>query len=102
MDWSSRWLGSKKVTKILAASRLGNRLRDKIKLKLKASNTIISANVTKEIKQQPSVAIDQNYEEGSIQHYEELNKNKDLNREDTTKSTVDATIENDDVINVKK
>lgn len=71
-----RWLESKKVSKILATSRLANRVREKLKLKNKKSesdNSEVSSPTPTEIV--PEV-VPSNCEEGSVGHFEEIKTNE--------------------------
>lgn len=77
-SWNTRWLESSKVTKILATSRLGNKVRDNIKKKKSIEEkTKIVAPVEEKPKDSP-VKEHNLHEVGSVQHYRELiSKNKD-------------------------
>lgn len=77
-SWNTRWLESSKVTKILATSRLGNKVRDNIKKKKSIEEkTKIVAPVEEKSKNSP-VKEHNLHEVGSVQHYRELiSKNKE-------------------------
>lgn len=75
-SFHSRWLESKKVSKILATSRLANRVREKLKLKNKkqseSDNSEVSSPSATEIV--PEI-VPSNCEEGSVKHFEEIGTN---------------------------
>ena len=89
-SWNTRWLGSSKVSKILATSKLANRVRVKLKKDRKAEQELqqqilvaAAAAAIEETEQQksPKVIFSSSFEDGSIQQYKEI-----LNREKTTDS----------------
>ncbi|KAJ6636563.1 hypothetical protein Bhyg_15154 [Pseudolycoriella hygida] len=66
--WQSRWLRGRNVTKVMATSRLANKVRTKIKQKKsKKEETLSDATTVTE-----AVLSTSTVEEGSVQHYEEL------------------------------
>lgn len=76
-SFHARWLGSKKVSKILATSRLGNRLRrDKINAKKSAVVKSDSENSNPAAPiEEPPAPVDvehEKFEEGSVQQYKVL------------------------------
>lgn len=95
-SFHERWLDSKKVSKILATSRLGNRVRDKIKLrKIQSAQTELenkekdtrspsSSSSLNELKSSGSAGGDDSntsadstkFEEGSVQQYQEILANE--------------------------
>lgn len=76
-SFHERWLESKKVSKILATSRLANRVREKLKLKNKkqseSDNSEVSSPTATEVI--PEV-VQSNCEEGSVKHFEEIGTNE--------------------------
>lgn len=76
-SFHERWLESKKVSKILATSRLANRVREKLKQKNKkqseSDNSEVSSPTPPEII--PEV-VPSNCEEGSVSHFEEIGTNE--------------------------
>lgn len=79
-----RWLRGKKVTKIMAASRLGNKVRSQLKRKLR-SNTKIDEVIDTDIgsNEKPDTITTEllNSEEGSVKQYEILSKIDEVNKE---------------------
>ncbi|XP_019529938.3 ABC transporter F family member 4 [Aedes albopictus] len=76
-SWGSRWLESKRVAKVMAASRLGNKVRDKLKKK-KQKEQQEQQELEKEAEKAESPEppkepeLPSNVEEGSVEHYKEL------------------------------
>lgn len=72
-SFHERWLESKKVSKILATSRLANRVREKLKQKNKkqseSDNSEVSSPTPTDVV--PEV-VPSNCEEGSVSHFEEI------------------------------
>ncbi|XP_055550190.1 uncharacterized protein DDB_G0284459 [Wyeomyia smithii] len=70
-SWNSRWLESHKVAKVMAASRLGNKVRDKLKRNKKKEQEKNKAieNPPPEPERPPTVS---NAVVGSVEHYNEL------------------------------
>lgn len=75
-SWGSRWLESKRVAKVMAASRLGNKVRDKLKKKKQKEQQQqeLEKEATKAESPEPpkEPEIPTNVEEGSVEHYKEL------------------------------
>ncbi|KFB43905.1 AGAP002214-PA-like protein [Anopheles sinensis] len=83
-SWNSRWLKSNRVAKVMAASRLGNKVREKLKKqkqKQQAEQQEQAATETAEVAQpspKPAEAtvvvpeLPANVEVGSVEHYREL------------------------------
>lgn len=76
-SWGSRWLESKRVAKVMAASRLGNKVRDKLKKKKQKEQQEQqelereAARVeSPEPPKEPEMPT--NVEEGSVEHYKKL------------------------------
>ncbi|XP_050068998.1 midasin [Anopheles maculipalpis] len=85
-SWNSRWLKSNRVAKVMAASRLGNKVREKLKKK----KQIQQAAEQQQAQQEPPVVanlelsqaspklvdtvaeLPPNFELGSVEHYREL------------------------------
>uniref|UniRef100_A0A182JB95 Uncharacterized protein n=1 Tax=Anopheles atroparvus TaxID=41427 RepID=A0A182JB95_ANOAO len=90
-SWNSRWLKSNRVAKVMAASRLGNKVREKLKKKKQIQQAEQLEQATTEATEpaQPSpkaaepataVELPSNVELGSVEHYRELvaqQENKD-------------------------
>ncbi|XP_065360756.1 transcriptional regulator ATRX homolog [Calliphora vicina] len=70
-SWHSRYMKSSKVSKVLAASRLGKRVRDKIK-KSKHSKKETSHENSDIEKEKSKPAYSSKHEDGSIEQYKEL------------------------------
>ncbi|EDS26263.1 conserved hypothetical protein [Culex quinquefasciatus] len=85
-SWGSRWLESNRVAKVMAASRLGNKVRDKLKKKKKKQKQdeedAVAAAAAEAVRQaeekeaEAKVAEEQQpvstAEVGSVEHYNEL------------------------------
>lgn len=79
-SWGSRWLESNRVAKVMAASRLGNKVRDKLKKKKKKQKQEEEeAAKQAEEEAEPKPAEEpqpvSNAEVGSVEHYKELISN---------------------------
>lgn len=70
-SWHSRYLKSSKVSKVLATSRLGKRVRDNIKKSKRTKKDTERVNVAEE-KEKPSPSYASKHEDGSIEQYKEL------------------------------
>lgn len=77
-SWDKRWLRGDKVTKVLATAKLANKVRSKIKGK--KTNAISETLKTVEPEEKPKDATDiaTNVEVGSVEHYKELTKLKQI------------------------
>lgn len=76
-SWGERWLGSSKVSKILATSKLGNQVRRRIKLsKLKEKQESVEDAVASKSaaieEKTPKEDDSQRAEEGSIDHFKNI------------------------------
>lgn len=75
-SWGSRWLQSKRVAKVMAESRLGNKVRDKLKekKKQKQQQEQEEEDARKQETPEPPVEMEvpSNVEVGSVEHYKEL------------------------------
>ncbi|XP_053671306.1 histone-lysine N-methyltransferase SETD1B [Anopheles nili] len=81
-SWNSRWLKSNRVAKVMAASRLGNKVREKLKKKKQiqlaeqqesaAMDTAEAAAHSSPKPAEPVVELPTNVELGSVEHYREL------------------------------
>ncbi|XP_017136249.1 nucleolar protein dao-5 [Drosophila miranda] len=71
-SWRTRYLKSSKVSQVLAASRLGKRVRDKIKKTKRAATgkDAVDDAQAKAAQQQPPFA--SKHEDGSVEQYQEL------------------------------
>lgn len=77
-SWDTRWLRNNKVTKVLATTKLQNKLRSKIKQK---KSMAVTEDEQKEdsnetISVEPLAEIPTSAEVGSVEHYKELTKKK--------------------------
>uniref|UniRef100_A0A0K8TX48 Uncharacterized protein n=1 Tax=Bactrocera latifrons TaxID=174628 RepID=A0A0K8TX48_BACLA len=70
-SWHSRYLKSSKVSKVLATSRLGKRVRDNIKKSKRSKKDTERVKVADE-KEKPSPSYASKHEDGSIEQYKEL------------------------------
>ncbi|XP_050337385.1 glutamic acid-rich protein isoform X1 [Bactrocera neohumeralis] len=70
-SWHSRYLKSSKVSKVLATSRLGKRVRDNIKKSKRSKKDTERVKVAEE-KEKPSPSYASKHEDGSIEQYKEL------------------------------
>uniref|UniRef100_A0A0A1XI84 Transcriptional regulator ATRX n=1 Tax=Zeugodacus cucurbitae TaxID=28588 RepID=A0A0A1XI84_ZEUCU len=70
-SWHSRYLKSSKVSKVLATSRLGKRVRDNIKKSKRSKKDTERVKVPEE-KEKPSPSYASKHEDGSIEQYKEL------------------------------
>lgn len=70
-SWHSRYMKSSKVSKVLAASRLGKRVRDRIK-KTKHSKKATSNENSDAEKEKTAVVFSSKHEDGSVEQYKEL------------------------------
>ncbi|XP_054733657.1 PH domain-containing protein DDB_G0287875-like [Anastrepha obliqua] len=70
-SWHSRYLKSSKVSKVLATSRLGKRVRDNIQ-KSKRSKKDSEREKVSEVKEKSSTSFASKHEDGSIEQYKEL------------------------------
>lgn len=81
-SWGERWLGSSKVTKILAESKLGNQLRRKIQLSKKKKGTDVQeaaaagesdpSAVVEDPQRETQQTGDTSTEVGSMEHYKSI------------------------------
>lgn len=72
-SWNDRWLNSRRVSKVLAASRLGNKVRNKIKESKKAKKLEqAAAAVEKEQEKPQQVVFVSKHELGSVEQYKEI------------------------------
>ncbi|XP_065086912.1 DNA ligase 1 [Ochlerotatus camptorhynchus] len=75
-SWGSRWLQSKRVAKVMAASRLGNKVRDKLKEKKKQKQQQEQEEEEARKVESPEPPVEpevpSNVEVGSVEHYKEL------------------------------
>ncbi|XP_055914401.1 nucleolar protein dao-5 [Eupeodes corollae] len=71
-SWNDRWLNSRRVSKVLAASRLGNKVRNKIKESKKAKKIEEAAANEKALEKPQQVIFISKHEMGSVEQYKEL------------------------------
>uniref|UniRef100_A0A182Q0T2 Uncharacterized protein n=1 Tax=Anopheles farauti TaxID=69004 RepID=A0A182Q0T2_9DIPT len=84
-SWNSRWLKSNRVAKVMAASRLGNKVREKLKKKKQIQQAAAEQQLQESATDNPDVAqsspktiadpvaeLPTNIELGSVEHYREL------------------------------
>ncbi|KAH8398777.1 hypothetical protein KR222_003128 [Zaprionus bogoriensis] len=71
-SWRTRYLKSTKVSQVLAASRLGKRVRDKIKKSKRAQKHSESKEAGDEKAQQQQQQFTSKHEDGSMEQYQEL------------------------------
>lgn len=82
-SWGERWLESSKVSKVLAASKLSNQVRRKIKLNRKKKEEEKSANEVVETENKSPVVTQEESaavsiaEEGSVEHYQKIVDNSE-------------------------
>ncbi|KAH8300482.1 hypothetical protein KR018_008653 [Drosophila ironensis] len=69
-SWRTRYLKSSKVSQVLAASRLGKRVRDKIKKSKHSKDGVSGGDQDKNAKQE--VVFTSKHEDGSVEQYQEL------------------------------
>lgn len=74
-SWDKRWLRGNKVSKVLATSRLANKVRSKIKEK-KTQTKIVQKPEEPEPPKETITVAPANVEVGSVEHYKELTKQK--------------------------
>uniref|UniRef100_A0A6P4FLD5 Neurofilament medium polypeptide n=1 Tax=Drosophila rhopaloa TaxID=1041015 RepID=A0A6P4FLD5_DRORH len=68
-SWRSRYMKSSKVSQVLAESRLGKRVRDKLK---KSKRSKVAANDEQTKSEKQPVSFTSKHEDGSIEQYQEL------------------------------
>lgn len=74
-SWGTRWLRGRKVSTVLAASKLHSKLRSKIKEKKKEKTIEPKIEEPIEMEKPAEVELPSNIEVGSVEHYNELMKN---------------------------
>ncbi|XP_055844472.1 protein IWS1 homolog [Episyrphus balteatus] len=78
-SWNDRWLNSRRVSKVLAASRLGNKVRNKIKENKKVKKmeeaAAAAAALEKEQEKPQQVVFISKHEMGSVEQYKEILEN---------------------------
>lgn len=70
-SWHSRYMKSSKVSKVLAASRLAKRVRDKIKTSKRSKKETPRENSESE-KEKTTPVFTSKHEDGSVDQYKEL------------------------------
>lgn len=75
-SWDKRWLRGNKVSKVLATSRLANKVRSKIKEKKTKTKAVQQSPEKSEPAIETDAAASLNVEVGSVEHYKELTKQK--------------------------
>lgn len=71
-SWNTRWLKSSKVSKVLAASKLGKRVRDKIKKSKRSKKNSTREDQEDEAENNANSSYTSKHEDGSIEQYKEL------------------------------
>lgn len=74
-SWGTRWLRGRKVSTVLATSKLASKVRSKIKEKKVKSTETKLIEEPVEVEKPPEVELPSNIEVGSVEHYNELTKN---------------------------
>uniref|UniRef100_A0A182NZG1 Uncharacterized protein n=1 Tax=Anopheles epiroticus TaxID=199890 RepID=A0A182NZG1_9DIPT len=95
-SWNSRWLNSNRVAKVMAASRLGNKVREKLKKKKQIQQAAEQQQQLEKVEDGAEVAqtaatatgtvaaaeLPANVELGSVEHYRELVAKQQENKQD--------------------
>lgn len=76
-SWGTRWLRGRKVSSVLATSKLASKVRSKIKEKKAKIDE--KKDEEPEPEKEPEIEAPLNVEVGSVDHYKELTKNTNWN-----------------------